>query len=163
NGSGAVIAKTARRKPISPAAAFVLPPRNQCVSNHALTIRLRKLPGVRWLVATVAVNGRHFKTITQSHITQPIRLTGLPSGKFVRSIRAIGTDARAVGAKLTYRSCARKAPPPSRTLSVVLAGSGSGRVTGSGIDCPGTCSHGYPAGTMVTLTAAPASGSSFTG
>src|SRR5947209_18077441 len=54
-------------------------------------------------------------------------------------------------------------PPPIHTLSVSLVGSGSGTVTGSGIACPGTCSHSYAAGTMVTLTASPASGSSFSG
>jgi DNA-binding beta-propeller fold protein YncE len=47
------------------------------------------------------------------------------------------------------------------TLAVTLAGSGS--VTGSGISCPGTCSQTFPAGTGVTLTAAPASGSTFAG
>jgi hypothetical protein len=56
-------------------------------------------------------------------------------------------------------------PPCSAgcTLTVSLAGAGSGTVTGSGISCPGTCSHGYANGTTVTLTASPASGSTFTG
>jgi hypothetical protein len=48
-------------------------------------------------------------------------------------------------------------------LAVVLAGTGAGKVTGSGISCPGTCSHSYTAGSSVTLTASPASGSSFSG
>jgi hypothetical protein len=52
---------------------------------------------------------------------------------------------------------------PQRTLTVSLAGSGSGTVTGTGIFCPGTCSHSYPKGEAVTLTATPASGSTFTG
>jgi hypothetical protein len=50
---------------------------------------------------------------------------------------------------------------PTRTLTVSTAGSGA--VTGPGIDCPGTCSHGYPQGTVVALTATPAVGSSFAG
>jgi Divergent InlB B-repeat domain len=54
-------------------------------------------------------------------------------------------------------------PAPTHNLSVSLAGSGSGSVTGTGINCPGTCSHDYSNGTMVALTAAPASGSTFTG
>jgi DNA-binding beta-propeller fold protein YncE len=49
------------------------------------------------------------------------------------------------------------------TLTVALAGTGSGSVTGSGISCPGTCSQTFPAGTGVTLTAVPASGSTFAG
>lgn len=52
---------------------------------------------------------------------------------------------------------------PHRTLTVSLAGSGSGTVAGSGISCPGTCSHSYPKGESVTLTATPASGSTFSG
>jgi hypothetical protein len=48
-------------------------------------------------------------------------------------------------------------------LNVSKSGSGSGRVTGNGIDCGATCSAGYPAGTSVTLTATPAAGSRFTG
>lgn len=52
----------------------------------------------------------------------------------------------------------------THTLAVTRAGSGSGSVTGSGITCPGTaCSRSYPTGTPVTLTAHPASGSTFAG
>ena len=52
------------------------------------------------------------------------------------------------------------------TLSVVLAGSGSGSVSGDqspSISCPAACSQKYPAGTVVTLHESPAAGSSFTG
>jgi len=53
----------------------------------------------------------------------------------------------------------------SHTLAVARAGTGSGTVTStpSGIACGATCSASFPAGTSVTLTAAPASGSIFTG
>jgi hypothetical protein len=49
------------------------------------------------------------------------------------------------------------------TLTVSV--SGSGKVTGNGINCPSVCSHGYPSGTMVALSATPTSGSgaTFTG
>lgn len=51
------------------------------------------------------------------------------------------------------------------SLSVSKAGSGSGTVTSSpaGINCGGDCSENYAAGTVVTLTATPASGSTFAG
>ncbi len=49
------------------------------------------------------------------------------------------------------------------TLTVSLSGKGKGTVTGSSIACPGSCSHSYPAGTHVTLTAKPAGGSRFSG
>lgn len=53
----------------------------------------------------------------------------------------------------------------SYTLSVSRNGSGSGTVTSSpaGINCGATCSASFSSGTMVTLTASPASGSSFAG
>ena len=51
--------------------------------------------------------------------------------------------------------------PVNYTLSV--SKSGSGTVSGSGINCGTTCSASYTAGTSVTLTAAPATGQTFAG
>ena len=49
-------------------------------------------------------------------------------------------------------------------LTVTVGGTGTGTVTGSGpIHCPATCSHAYPLGSVVTLSAKPSSGSHFTG
>ena len=55
--------------------------------------------------------------------------------------------------------------PATVTLSVTKNGSGSGTVTGTpaGIDCGATCSQSVTAGTALTLTAAPAAGSTFAG
>jgi hypothetical protein len=54
---------------------------------------------------------------------------------------------------------------PPETLSVSTSGSGSGSVTSSpaGIDCGSTCSASFGQGTVVTLTATPAAGSTFSG
>ncbi|MFN3301935.1 MAG: LamG-like jellyroll fold domain-containing protein, partial [Patescibacteria group bacterium] len=49
------------------------------------------------------------------------------------------------------------------TLNVSLTGTGSGTVTGSGINCRPDCSKTYNPGTSVTLTANPASDSVFAG
>jgi alpha-tubulin suppressor-like RCC1 family protein len=51
------------------------------------------------------------------------------------------------------------------TLSVVRTGTGSGTVSSSpaGISCGTNCSAAYPTGTVVTLTAIPANGSTFGG
>jgi hypothetical protein len=70
---------------------------------------------------------------------------------------AIGLDAAAYGGS----SCGGT----SHTLSVSKAGSGSGTVTSSpaGISCGTSCSAVFAAGTSATLTAAPASGSTFGG
>ncbi len=56
-------------------------------------------------------------------------------------------------------------PGGAITLSVGKTGSGHGQVTSSpaGIACGATCSYSFAAGTLVTLTATPASDSTFTG
>src|SRR5262249_10343589 len=56
-------------------------------------------------------------------------------------------------------------PPQNPSLAVVGAGSGSGTVTSSpaGINCGATCSASYQSGSVVTLVATPAAGSTFGG
>ena len=55
--------------------------------------------------------------------------------------------------------------PTTYALSVSKSGTGTGTVTSNtgGINCGSTCSGSYTTGTSVTLTAAPATGSTFTG
>ncbi|MFZ1642604.1 MAG: FG-GAP-like repeat-containing protein [Candidatus Contendobacter sp.] len=48
-------------------------------------------------------------------------------------------------------------------LTVNNNGNGNGTVTGNGINCGSDCTESYASGTSVTLTAAPANGSTFTG
>jgi hypothetical protein len=57
------------------------------------------------------------------------------------------------------------APPTMHLLSVSKTGSGNGTVTSNpaGITCGADCSQSYTAGTVVTLAATPAAGSSFSG
>ena len=64
-----------------------------------------------------------------------------------------------------YSSEACGTTPQSFGLAVVKAGTGSGTVTSTpaGITCGTSCSGNYASGTAVTLTATPASGSTFTG
>jgi galactose oxidase len=54
-------------------------------------------------------------------------------------------------------------PALTHTLSVSLAGSGAGTASGAGLVCPGACTGSFATGTAVTLTATPASGSTFAG
>jgi DNA-binding beta-propeller fold protein YncE len=56
------------------------------------------------------------------------------------------------------------AKPSDFTVSVIDSGSGTGTVTSNppGINCPSSCSASFALGTMVGLTASPASGSTFT-
>ena len=55
--------------------------------------------------------------------------------------------------------------PPASLLTVSTTGTGSGTVTSSpaGITCGSDCSESYASGTVVTLTAMPASGTQFMG
>jgi hypothetical protein len=48
-------------------------------------------------------------------------------------------------------------------VTITPAGTGSGTVTGSGINCPGTCQTAVTTGNQVTLTESPATGSAFAG
>jgi hypothetical protein len=59
----------------------------------------------------------------------------------------------------------RPANAVMRSLSVVMAGTGTGSVTSgpAGISCGTTCKHDFSDGAQVTLTASPATGSSFAG
>lgn len=56
-------------------------------------------------------------------------------------------------------------PPANAQITVIESGGGQGTVvtSPSGVNCPGTCSAVFPQGTQITLTATPASGSSFGG
>jgi hypothetical protein len=68
-------------------------------------------------------------------------------------------------AKGTCGTVFRLIPSPGDILSVAKSGDGTGTVTSSpaGIDCGSTCSAAFAPGAPVTLTATPASGSTFTG
>jgi len=54
-------------------------------------------------------------------------------------------------------------PTNPAVLDVRRTGSGSGSVSGTGIDCGSDCTEAYPVGTSVTLVAAPFTGSLFAG
>ncbi|WP_295585641.1 kelch repeat-containing protein [uncultured Lamprocystis sp.] len=51
----------------------------------------------------------------------------------------------------------------ARLFTLTVTKSGSGTVTATGIDCGSDCTEGYAKGTVVVLTATPASGYAFTG
>ncbi len=76
-----------------------------------------------------------------------------------------GTCTVTMDSNKTVNATFDQAPPSTHTLTVAKSGSGAGAVTSSppGINCGSTCSHAYNQGTVVTLTANPAAGSTFTG
>jgi hypothetical protein len=77
------------------------------------------------------------------------------------AVTALGTD----GSESAYSNEASKILAQQFVLTVNTGGSGTGTITSSpsGINCTSSCSGTYNAGTVVTLTATPVSGSTFTG
>ena len=76
----------------------------------------------------------------------------------VASFNSVGTSG------YSNENCATT-PVDTFALTVSRAGSGSGTITSSpaGINCSSDCSENYPSGTVITLTATAASGSTFAG
>ncbi len=74
----------------------------------------------------------------------------------------------AAGATVPTTPTTPTTPPPATVkfaLSVVATGNGTGTVTSSpsAIDCGSTCTTTFDSGTVISLSAAPASGSAFSG
>jgi len=79
---------------------------------------------------------------------------------------AAGGDGADIGAFEVQQTCATQANPSEacHALSVVLAGTGSGSVSGApGISCPSTCSGSFGASQRLVLTATAHAGSAFAG
>ena len=96
----------------------------------------------------------HWNGMTWSEITSPV-------SQKLNSIAMISAnDGWAVGQAGTILHYTN-----SMNLSVIKTGNGSGTVTSdpAGIDCGATCTYSFEYNKVVTLTAAPSSGSTFTG
>ena len=78
-------------------------------------------------------------------------------------IKFISWSERLGGGFSYQRSTPSVAVPTSYLLSITTVGPGTVTSNPAGINCGSTCSASFNSGTSVTLTAAPASGSSFTG
>jgi Divergent InlB B-repeat domain len=79
--------------------------------------------------------------------------------------RGPSTDGADIGAFEAQKTCGTQATPSEacHTLTVSVAGSGAGTVSGTAIACPGTCSASFGASTTEALTATPAAGTTFVG
>ena len=96
-------------------------------------------------------------TVDQRGDTRPVDFSGIANTS--------GGDGADIGAFELQQACTDQALPSQscRTLTVSLAGTGSGTVSGPRILCPASCSAGFGDGTSLGLTAAAAAGSTFTG
>jgi hypothetical protein len=101
--------------------------------------------------------------------TESVTLSGLAAGTTYHfRLEATNAAGTTDGADQTLTTAPSPPAPPAtitEELTVWRAGTGGGRVTSSpiGISCGLFCSRLFTAGTSVTLTARPASGSRFTG
>jgi Divergent InlB B-repeat domain len=88
---------------------------------------------------------------------RPVDFAGIPNPN--------GGDGADIGAVEVQPACTDQALPTEacHTLTVSLAGTGTGTVAGPGISCPLSCSGSYGASATVTLSATAAAGSTFAG
>ena len=108
--------------------------------------------------------GGSFSLAAGASQTVTVRFSPTSSGTFAGNVNFLAgadTISRAVTGSGTDSST--RSTPATYTLSVTKNGSGSGMVTGLGITCGADCSESVTAGTPLTLTAAPAAGSTFAG
>ena len=89
-------------------------------------------------------------------------VTGLtPGTTYNYRLRYVTASGTFTGANRTFTTSTAQ----NQTLTVTKSGTGTGTVSSNpaGINCGATCSASFPSGSNVTLSAAPASGSSFAG
>ena len=108
--------------------------------------------------------GGSFSLAAGASQTVTVRFRPTSSGTFAANVNFVAagdTISRAVTGSGTGSSTS--STPATYTLSVTKNGSGSGMVTGLGINCGADCSESVTRDTVLTLTAAPAAGSTFAG
>ena len=109
------------------------------------------------VVGSATVNASPVPLCTAGAFSTTVDISALADGTL--SVSATHTDA--AGNSATASTTVNK--DTTYVLTVALAGTGTGSVTGTGINCPGDCTESITHGTVVILTAAANTGSTFTG
>jgi hypothetical protein len=129
-------AATATAAPMSHGSAggrsgfFEIPAFGSCIDGGRLTVRVRALPHVRWVRATVWINGRRVKNLKGKRITKPLTLTGLDTPLIVLRLSAGSYKGLLAGVLRPYRAC--WAIPPDGRYSEPGGSGISFSVTGGG-------------------------------
>jgi hypothetical protein len=114
--------------------------------------------------ATYSITPQMLPFMDSNTHTVVFSLAGLAAGtSYCADIIATNASGLAGGGQLGFTTLSGVPPFTYHTLTVSVAGNGSGTVLGSGVSCSGACSYGYLAGTGASLTASAAAGSTFTG
>jgi len=104
-------------------------------------------------------------TITTASGTIQLSITSTASAVIKTDTLLITAKGAESGGKLETGTVGVNLIVSGPFMNVLRAGTGSGTVTSTpaGINCGSTCTSSFPSGTSVTLSAAPAAGSVFTG
>jgi uncharacterized repeat protein (TIGR01451 family) len=152
------LAESSNGNPAPPSVTNVSPSSGPAAGGTVVTITGAGFTGASTVqFGTAPATSVTVNSATQITASSPAGAAG--STVDVTVVGPSGTSGTSSGDKFSYLS----GGPPQETLTVSTGGSGSGSVTGSGIACPGTCTSSYGQGTIVTLTAVAASGSTFGG
>jgi hypothetical protein len=82
--------------------------KRKCLSRRAFTIRLKEPSGDALNTASIFLNGRRVEIRRGDRITAPIRLTGLPKGRYTVKIVAKTVLGKTIQGSRKYRTCAKK-------------------------------------------------------
>lgn len=105
-------------------------------------------------------NGTQISTVTTNTYTDSSLISATTYTYNVSAFDAAGNSSALSSGLIVTTSTTI---PTNYTLSVTKSGTGSGTVSGGNISCGNNCSQTSVSGTTVTLTATPASGSTFSG
>ena len=99
------------QQPAPPAAGGVAGVQQKsCKSRRAFRIRIRVPKGKTALSAVVRVNGKKVRVVRGKRLRAPVRLRGLPKGKFRVRITIRLANGRKISGVRTYHTCIPKLP-----------------------------------------------------
>ena len=104
----------ATHQPISAGAAFNLPSSKGCLKH--LQVSVRPVRHLRWVKATISINGKVKRVLTGSALHHSATFKKLPSGRFHVTLTAIAAGHRSATITRAYKACAAsKKPTPKPT------------------------------------------------
>jgi hypothetical protein len=93
-----------------PAAAVQAQQSRPCRSRRSFRIRIRVPKGKRAKSAVVRVNGKRVRVVRGKRLRAPVRLTGLPKGRFVVRITVRLRNGKKLTGRRVYHTCIPRLP-----------------------------------------------------